>query len=593
MPRPSLIWLEPEPGPPDRPALHRDPLLDALLARRGIADEAAAVDFLDAGTRPAPDPFGLPNMGAAAARVGRALATGEPIAVHGDYDADGVTATALLVRALRRAAVAPRHVVPHLPTRADGYGLRPEAVNALADDGANLLIAVDCGSGDHANVALARERGLDVVILDHHQMGDRGPDGAIVVSAQLDPDPANPYRELAAVGVAYLLAVALARNGCRVGDEAAGTEPVDLLDLVALGTIGDVSPLVRLNRALVRDGLGRIRTRPRAGVRALCQRAGVDPRTLTSEQVAFKLAPRVNAAGRMGDPRLALDLLLTDDPVAAARLAVELERLNALRKAEGQRVVAEAEALLRDRVDLDDRRLLVVAGGGWRGGVLGLAAGRLAERFGRPVIVLNDDGELSRGSARSVPGFDITRALAGCGGLLRSHGGHGQAAGLTVSSADVASLEAALEAAIAATDLPPPGPPALRIDADLPAERLTPRTAEALEALQPYGAGNPPPLLRVRGVGLHSYNTIGQDGSHLKLHLRTSAGPVQAVSWGTAARSRDLIRLPDLDLVVTVGIDHWNGRARLAVEAKDFAEAGGGGGEKAVGGRRQAAGGRR
>ncbi len=232
-------------------------------------------------------------------------------------------------------------------------------------------------------------------------------------------------------------------------------------DLVALGTIADVSPLTGLNRALVRDGLRRIRQQPRPGLRALCQRAGVAPETVSSEAVAFKLAPRLNAAGRMGDPQLALDLLLSDDPTEAARLAAELERLNALRRAEGQRIVSEAEALLQERSDLADRRLLVVAKDSWGSGVLGLAAGRLAERFGRPVIVLNDDGELSRGSARSVPGFDINRALAGCADLLRAHGGHGQAAGLTVPSADLARLEAALEAAVAAAALPPPGPPVL------------------------------------------------------------------------------------------------------------------------------------
>ncbi len=567
MARPS--WLDPIPCDFGRLALHPDPLLDALLRRLGLADEGAVANFLDARPRPAPDPLGLPNMAAAVERVGRALTDDERIGIYGDYDVDGVTATALLLRALRRATGARDRVVARLPTRAEGYGLNPAAVSALAEAGVDLLIVVDCGSGDHPNVGLARERGLDVIVLDHHQMADDGPPGAIVVSAQLGADAAGPYRDLSAVGLAYLLTVALARRGHAVAEDSR-REPTELLDLVALGTIADVSPLTGINRALVRDGLRRIRQQPRPGLRALCQRAGVAPETVSSEAVAFKLAPRLNAAGRMGDPQLALDLLLSDDPTEAARLAAELERLNALRRAEGQRIVSEAEALLQERSDLADRRLLVVAKDSWGSGVLGLAAGRLAERFGRPVIVLNDDGELSRGSARSVPGFDINRALAGCADLLRAHGGHGQAAGLTVPSADLARLEAALEAAVAAAALPPPGPPVLRVDADLPAERLTLRTAEVLEALQPFGAGNPTPLLRVRGLGVRSYNTIGQDGIHLKLHLRTPAGAAQAVIWGAASRSRELLRLPAIDIVATVGIDHWSGRPRLAIEVKDF-----------------------
>ena len=564
MPRP--VWIDPEPTPSTVPPLHTDALLHALLAAR-FADAAAVADFLDARPRPAPDPDLMPGLAVAAERVGRAIARRERIAVFGDYDVDGVTATALLARALRAATGDADRLILRLPTRDEGYGLNPATVDALAATGASLLVAVDCASSDHANVARARARGLDVVVLDHHQMVDPGPAGALVVSAQLDA--ASPYRDLTAVGVAYLLAVALARLGHDLG-AGPGSEPVDLLDLVALGTIGDVAPLTGVNRALVRDGLRRIARQPRAGVRALCQRAGIAPATLTSEQVAYKLAPRLNAAGRMDDPHLALDLLLADDPRQAAILAGELEKLNARRRAESQRIVAEAEGLLLSRPDLASRRLLVLARPGWGSGVLGLAAGRLAERFGRPVLVLNDDGELSRGSARSVPGFDINRALAACADLLDAHGGHSQAAGLTVPTAHLARLEAALEEAVAGADLPPPGPPALRIAADLPPARLTMQTAELLEELQPYGAGNPLPLLRVRDVAVRSYNTIGQDGSHLKLHLETPRGVVPALCWGASARSRELFNQPRIDLVATVGLDHWNGQRRLHVEVKDF-----------------------
>jgi single-stranded-DNA-specific exonuclease len=565
---PHLSWIGPAPLPSDLPPLHADPLLTELLFRRQIRDPLAAADFLNGDRRPPPNPHRLPTMEHAVDRIARAIETGERIAIYGDYDADGVTATALLVRALRSAVADDSRVIARLPTRREGYGLNPDAIAELAAAGATLLIAVDCGSTDHANAAYARAHGLDLVILDHHHMEGPGPADAIVVSAQQTAD--GPYRQLAAVGVAYLLVVALAQHGCLSRRDDSGNPETDLLDYVALGTIGDVSPLTGVNRALVRDGLRRIRQRPRPGIEALCRRAGIDPVTLSADQVAFKLAPRLNAAGRMSDPAIALRLLLTDDHRTSIQLAEEIEALNQLRRAESQRIVAEAEQILRTRPDWTDRRLLVIAGQGWTGGVLGIAASQLAERHGRPVIILNDDGMISRGSARSVPGFDIITALARAADLLHQHGGHSQAAGLAIATADLPHLEVALESALAATDLAIPFAPALRIDADLPNHRLTLETARLLESLEPFGAENEQPLLRVRGLRVRSYDTIGRDQSHLKLHLATPRGTVRAVCWGAADRSRELLSQPLIDAVATLSIDHWNGHPRLEIELKDF-----------------------
>lgn len=559
------VWIDP-PSPPAGPPLAPDPLVDALLRGR-VADPAAVAAFLDPRPQPAPDPFALPGMTGAVDRVGRAMRAGETIAIYGDYDVDGVSSVALLLHAFRAASGGRARLLSRLPTRGEGYGLNPAAIDRFAAADASLLVAVDCASGDPANVAHARARGMDVVVLDHHQMDGPPPAEAVVVSAQAVAD--GPYPELVAAGVAYLLVVALARLGFDVGD-GPEREPTSLLDLVALGTVGDVAPLTGVNRPLVRDGLRRLVEHPRPGILALCRRAGIDPASLGSEQIAFKVGPRLNAAGRMADPQPALDLLLAVTPHEADPLAQELERLNIRRRAESQRVVAEAEALVLERQDLDRRRLLVLAQSGWSTGVLGLAAGRLAERFARPVLVLNDDGDLSRGSARSVPGFDIARALSGCADLLHTHGGHSQAAGLTLDTARVADLEAALDAAFLAARLPEPAPAALRIDADLPADRLSMATAVLLERFQPFGAGNPLPMLRLRDLPLRSYTTIGRDNTHLKLHLETPTGVVQALCWGAAARSCELTLRPRLDLVVTVGIDFWNGRRRLHVEAKDF-----------------------
>jgi len=560
------LWIEPPPLPGSGDPLHADPLLNRLLFGR-VADRSAAADFLDPRPRDAPDPLAVPGLAAVAERVAQAIEHGERIAVYGDYDVDGVTSAALLVHALRAATGDEERVLVRLPTRAEGYGLNPSAIADLAAAGANLLIAVDCGSSEPENIDRARALGLDVVVVDHHQMAGPPPDGAVVASPQLSPD--GPYRELAAVGLAYLLVVSLSHWGFRVGVQDGG-DPAALLDLVALGTIADVAPLTGANRALVRDGLRAIRTRPRMGIRALCQRASVAPETITSDQVGFRIGPRLNAAGRMADPRLALDLLLTDDPGRAEALAAELERLNALRRRASDQIVAEAEELLRQQPALLDSRLLMIARPNWGAGVLGLAAGRLAERFSRPVLVLSEDGDTAHGSARSVPGFDITRALYQCADLLLSHGGHSQAAGLTLPTAHLGELQTALDAAIARANLPPAGPPSIQIDAELPAERLSIETARLIAQLAPFGTGNPIPLVRLQRMGIRSYSTIGPTGSHLKLQLQGPDGPVSAIAWGAADRSRELVTRPEIDLLATLSIDHWNGQRRLQVEMKDF-----------------------
>ncbi len=564
--RTGLIWIEPPSIPEAAGSLDDDPLLHRLLTGR-VANRAEATEFLDPRPREAPDPLGVPGLAAVAERVAQAIEDGERIAVYGDYDVDGVTSAALLVRALRTATGDDGRVLVRLPTRAEGYGLHPAALADLASAGATLLIAVDCGSSEPDNIACARSLGLEVVVVDHHQMPGPPPAGAAVASPQLRPD--GPYRELAAVGLAYLLVVSLSQWGFRVGDQDGG-DPGELLDLVALGTIADVAPLVGANRALVRDGLRAIRMRPRIGIQALCQRAGVAPETITSDQVGFRIGPRLNAAGRMADPRLALDLLLTDDPIQADALAAELERLNALRRRASDEIVADAEELLRQQPALLDSRLLMIARPNWGAGVLGLAAGRLAERFRRPVLVLSEDGEIAHGSARSVKGFDITRGLRQSADLLLSHGGHSLAAGLTLPTANLTELQTALDAAIAEANLPPAGPPSIQINADLPWERLSIETARLIANLAPFGTGNPIPVLRLQGIRVRAYSTIGPTGSHLKLQLHGPDGIVPAIAWRAADRSRELVTRPEIDLLVTLSIDHWNGQRRLQVEIKDF-----------------------
>jgi single-stranded-DNA-specific exonuclease len=565
------LWLDPAPLADDLPAYHDDPLLHTILARR-LASPADAADFLDDRRRPAPDPALLPGMAEAVERVASALRRNEPIGVFGDYDTDGVTSAAIVFLALRTASRGSQPVAVRLPRRPEGYGLSETGVADLAAAGARLLIAVDCGSKDHAAVAKARALGMDVVILDHHRMTEPPPPGAILVSAQARPGA--PFRELSAAGLAYLFATALAHAGFDTG-AGPGLEPTSLLDLAMIGVIGDVSSLTGVNRPLVRDGLRELAAAPRIGLEALCASAGIATTGLTSTDVAFMVSPRLNAPGRLGDPRPAFDLLVTRDSEQAVRLAGVAELANRQRKTLQERITAEAEAILAREPARLDRRVLVFAGEGWAAGIVGLAASKLVERYDRPAIVLAIEDGIARGSARSVPGFDVTAALSAAAGLLLRHGGHERAAGLALPAANLGELDDALQEAIARSEASPPGPGRVRIDADLPEERLRLEAARLIQTLGPFGEGNLLPSLRVLGVPIRGYSVMGRERQHLKIHTAGSAGLVDAILWNGAGRSRELMGARHVDLVGSLESNVWNGAARVQMKVTDFRVSGG------------------
>ncbi len=559
------IWQEPAALPDDviLEEIHPDPLLALLLYCRGIRDAAAAADFLSIRPRVSPDPFGVPNMEAATARVGAAIERGERIGIFGDYDADGITSAALLVVALR-AALGVDRVAVTLPERSEGYGLNQRGIDELHAGGATLLIAVDCGSSDHEAVAAARALGMDVVVLDHHRMRDGGPEGAITVSPQLRGD--GHCHELTAVGVAFLLISALAREGHPVAVE----DERSLLDLVALGTVADVASLAGCNRPLVRDGLTALQRTTRPGLRALFERAELDAARITTEDIGFRLAPRLNAAGRMASPTLALDLLLTRDARTAATLATEIERLNGQRKALAERMTREALARVTDLPNWERRPVLVLEGRDWEPGVLGAVASRLVEQLGRPVLMVQGDGECVHGSARSVPGLDMAAAFADLDSLLIRHGGHSLAAGVSLARQNLPALEAGLVDIVDRLGLDLPAPKTIAIDADLPPDRLTLATAHALRALEPCGTGNETPVFRVRGAEVLRYTAMGADRRHLRITFRTDRTQAEAICWGAAHRSRELLHTRTIDLAGTLGVNRWNGNERVQFIAEDF-----------------------
>lgn len=556
-------WIEPPPLPAALPRFHEDPLLHAILARRlGSPEESA--DFLDPRPRPAPDPRLLPGLTEAMERVARALQRGETIGIFGDYDTDGVTSAALLTLALRAASGGAQPFSVRLPRRSEGYGLSVAGVDDLHAAGARLLVAVDCGSKDHHAVEHAARLGMDVVILDHHRITEPPPHQAIVASAQLAEG--SPYAGISAAGVAYLLATALAGAGFDTG-EGPGNEPTALLDLAMIGIIGDVSPLVGVNRPLVRDGLRQLRATRRPGLRALADEGRFDLRAITSGDVAFKVSPRLNAPGRLADPRLSYELLICTGQVEARRLARQAEEANRERKRQQERVLDEVEAALAADSARLDRRVLIFSGEAWEPGIIGLAAGKLVDRFDRPVIVLSRSGGMAHGSARSVPGFDITEALTSVSDLLRRYGGHARAAGLSLDESRIDELDEALQAAIAASSAEPPGPPRFEIDADAAHEQLTLEVARRLQSLGPFGEGNPAPLLRIQGAPLRDYQVIGKERTHLKIRIGHG---VDALFWGNAERSRELVGAREVALLGTLETSLWNNVERVQMIVRDF-----------------------
>jgi len=543
-------------------ALGLHPLAAGVLAGRGYGAPAEAEAFLAARLQDLPDPTSMKGMEAAVARLVRAVEGGEKIACYGDYDVDGVTSTALLAGFLRAAGA---EVVTYVPHRlVEGYGLNVAAVEKLAAAGVHLLVTLDCGITAAAEVRAATALGVDAVVVDHHTVPVELPAAAAI----LNPHQAGcgyPSKDLAAVGVTFALAMALRRalrERGRFG--AARPEPNlrDALDLVALGTVADVVPLVGANRILVRWGLEVLARSRRPGVRALKKVAGIAEGTpVSAGQVGFRLGPRINAAGRLDDAGRGVRLLLSADPREADALAAELDRENQARQEIERRILEQAteDALARVRAG---ERGLVLARDGWHAGVVGIVASRIAERFHRPaVLVALSEGE-GKGSGRSVEGFHLYDALAACAPHLSRFGGHRHAAGLTVERGRLDAFRAAFEAEARARLAEEDLVPRCRIDGWVAEGDVTARAAEDLARLGPFGAGHPEPVFALRGAASRA-RTVGAEGAHLKLAL----GRLDAIGFGMGERLAACAG--PLEAAFTIGFDEWDGARRLQLKLRD------------------------
>jgi single-stranded-DNA-specific exonuclease len=520
----------------------------AILTRRGLGNAEDARRFLAAEERHAPEL--LAGMAEACATILRHVEAGSRVAVFGDYDVDGVCSTAIAIRALRAVGADPAW---RLPSREEGYGLSEDAVRELASQGAGLIVTVDCGVTAVAEVTLARELGLEVVVTDHHRPGAALPDCPIVHPAL----GGYPFEHLCGAAVALKLSEALRR--------AAGVDPAgadDDLDLAGLATLCDMVPLVGENRRIARAGMAELARTHKHGLRALMAVAQLDPADLDERSAGFRLGPRINAAGRLRRADAALELLLTEDRERGDEIARELDGLNHDRREAEQRIVGEAERLCSPQLAA---AAIVVAGEGWHAGVVGIVASRLVERHRRPCVVIALDGETGRGSGRSIEAYDLHAGLGATGDHLLRHGGHRMAAGLEIEADRIGAFRAALAAHAGAELAPADLMPVQETHAVVPAGALTLELAEELDRLAPFGAGNPAPVLTVPAARVEHVTAMGEKRDHARFTLAGGAARARGVAFRTSQSELADAGAADHDVAVALERNHWKGSVEARV----------------------------
>jgi single-stranded-DNA-specific exonuclease len=539
------------------------PFLRQILFNRGFADEEGATRFLAGLSLEEQDPMQLTGMQAAVDRLTHAIQSGAHVVVYGDYDADGVTATALLVECLSALGA---NVRPYIPDRfEEGYSLNVGALQQLAHEGAQVVVTVDCGIRALPEAAAAKALGMDLIITDHHSMGPELPEAVAIINSK-QPGDLYPEKMLAGVGTAYKLAQALATHF-----ENSDYDPQSALDLVAVGTVADLVPLTGENRWLVRQGLQRLQRPTRQGLMSLMGVAGVKPEKVTAGDIGFMLGPRLNAAGRLDSALEAYKLLTTRDLFEAGKLAQDLDNRNRERQRMTRDMAELAEELaIREG---EDQRLLTAVHADFNSGVVGLVASRLTENYYRPAIVGQHDGDFVRASCRSIAEFHITDALQECADLFENFGGHAAAAGFTVRAERWPEAEARLQTIAAeqlgGLDLRP----TLHADLELPLADLKADLLNQLALLEPTGYGNPGINLVSRGLEVRSQRTVGKDHSHLKLVVSDGWVTYDAIAFRLGHWAQDMPK--KIDLLYQFEMNEFNGRQSLQLNVRDLKPAGG------------------
>jgi single-stranded-DNA-specific exonuclease len=546
-------------------ALNIAPIVARLLCQRGYGDPELAARFLNPSLDHLHDPMALADMPVAVERIFAAIARKERIAIHGDYDVDGVTSTVILRRALELLGADVVHFIPE--RLKDGYGLQPVAVERLHADGVGLVISVDCGIRGADAARRARELGVDLIITDHHEPDTELPAALAVINPKRH-DCTYPDKHLAGVGVALKLVQALCHRSGR------DSWLPGFLKVAAIGTLADVVPLIGENRVIAKLGLDLLSRGPhKVGLRSLLEIAGLSGKTIDSYHISFLVAPRVNAAGRMSTPDIATRLLLASDEAMGDEvraLALQLDGENVRRQEEEAEILAAARKIVQTDPDVGARTVLVVAGEGWHRGVIGIVASKLVDAFHRPAIVLSIENGVAHGSCRSVPHFDMLGALERCASLFVRFGGHKQAAGLTMEASRLGELRRAVNDVADETLGPEELMPRLRIDGDLMFRGITGGVASGVAALAPFGAGNPRPVFSAHRVEIVDGPRKLKE-RHLKMALRQDGRIFRAVAWRAAERHDYLVEhKAALDVAFSLEQNQYNGETYVELTLADL-----------------------
>jgi single-stranded-DNA-specific exonuclease len=562
--RPQSRWIFP--AVPDAAAietlcreLNLPPLVCRLLVARGFADPAGAKRYLRPRLEHLHEPSTLGDLDRAVDRIVRAIRAGETIMVHGDYDVDGICSTTILTRTIRWLG---GKVTPFIPHRSDGYDLTGAGVAAARAMGATLVVTCDCGTSALGPIRELRAADVDVIVSDHHLPGGPLPESYALLNPR-KPGCSSPDKDLCAAGVAYKLAIALTR--------AMGASPnpvLNMLDLVALATIADVAPLRGENRVLAIYGLRMLNETRNVGLRAMVRAAGLDRKQITAGRVGFILAPRLNAAGRVGHAMRGVELLMAPDESVANPIARELEELNTRRQELDRAALEQARDMAR-ALDLERTFGIVLAAEGWHPGIIGIVASRIVEEFGRPTILISLDGAEGKGSGRSIAPFDLHRGISECRDLLLRFGGHRSAAGLSIARDRVRDFTARFNDVARATLSPEDLVPELRADLEVDLREVDDNLEVLLRYVEPCGIGNPSPVLVARGVRVVSApRSIGKDG--LRVRLSQHGTELTAIAWGMAHRIPELSVGAAIDVAFRLERDEWHGESQLQARLADF-----------------------
>jgi len=541
------------------------PLQAQLLINRGITDSSTVISFLTPRLSNLIDPMLLKDMDRAVEMILEAIQNRESINIYGDYDADGITATALLMNFFSSLGIAVSFYIPNRLT--EGYSLNAAAIEWMAKEGVGFVITVDCGTTNKKEIDLARERGMKIVVTDHHQVPKDFEPSCPVINPHRKESP-FPFSGLSGVGLAFFLAIAV-RAALRDRGWFRDREEPDLkdyLDLVALGTVADMVPLVDQNRILVKWGIEKMRATLWPGVRAIQEIAAVNASGITPYDLAFKFAPRLNAPGRMGSADMGVQVLTTDDPAVAEDLAKQLNSLNSERQTIEQSILDQIEEKVISKEDLEDRRTLVLSGSGWHRGVLGIVASRLVEKYYRPTLVMNIEDGKATGSGRSIAGFNLHKALSRVGHLFERFGGHEHAVGFALDAGNIEALSEELEGLAQEGLSEDELIPRIEIDAQVSLPEITLKTMKEMGSLSPFGPGNPEPICYAHALQVIDSRVVGE--RHLKLRVRQERSVLEAIGFGLS--DAHPLQGETINMVFTPEINSWNGYERIQLRIVDL-----------------------